>query len=256
MRTSPLDSYQNGFRVSHIATTNIKTCTPSDIASEVFAFFPEFDQIPVSENGSIVGVLERVHSSKEGKVGEEMRGLSDGILVSADQPLIDFIHLMANEPYYRLVLHGTRIDGIVTRSDLLKLPVRVLAYERIANLELLLMKVIENNYGDSVDWIDVLPEWRQEKILNYRDKYKEENSDPELLEFTGLSDKGEIVAGLEELGETFLDDLNEISKLRNKIAHVGDFAENDIMLGVFLDRIEMTELWINKINKLEIISYS
>jgi len=52
---------------------------------------------------------------------------------------------------------GTAIAGIVTWSDLLKVPVTVLAFSLIAQLELAMSCRIKEEYGDRTSWLD-LPE--------------------------------------------------------------------------------------------------
>jgi hypothetical protein len=78
--------------------------------------FDGIDQIPLFEGERIVAVWERGCKSK--------RKLDDSLLVSTDAPLWEFIHTVHEQPY-RLVVQKTKIDGIVTWSDLLKVPVFV-----------------------------------------------------------------------------------------------------------------------------------
>jgi hypothetical protein len=77
------------------------------------------DQIPVKDGERIVAVLERSAFREWAK-----RPLDDSLLVSADAELWDFIHSV-HEQSYRLVVEQTRITGIVTWADLLKVPVLV-----------------------------------------------------------------------------------------------------------------------------------
>ena len=93
------------------------------------ARFPTFDQIPVrDEREHVLGVLERSGDIIQASARERMRRIDDAILVSADMPLDLFVPKMEKPPFYRLVLDGVQIKGVVTRSDLLKLPVRLLVF--------------------------------------------------------------------------------------------------------------------------------
>jgi len=74
------------------------------------------------------------------------RPLDDSVLVAADNPLSQFIRTIHQQPY-RLVVDGTAIRGIVTWSDLLKLPVTVLAFSLVAQLELAMNSRIKEKYG-------------------------------------------------------------------------------------------------------------
>jgi hypothetical protein len=70
-----------------------------------------------------------------------MRRPDDGLLVASDEPLKRFIPLLVESPY-RLVVRGTRIEGIVTNSDVHKLPVRLLAFALVTHLEMTMADVI------------------------------------------------------------------------------------------------------------------
>ena len=78
-----------------------------------------------------------------------MTPLDDSLLTTADQPLMALLHDLVVPPYYRLVVEGKDMRGIVTRSDVLKLPVRVLAFTFIADVESLLNKKITQRCPDN-----------------------------------------------------------------------------------------------------------
>jgi len=88
-------------------------------------------------------------------MGKRRRPLDDSLLVSADAPLWDFLHTVHEQPY-RLVVDKTKIAGIVTWSDLLKLPVLVLAFSLIAELERAMNERIKEKYGDGDKWIRII----------------------------------------------------------------------------------------------------
>jgi predicted transcriptional regulator len=159
-----LTGLELGLQVHHIATYGLVTCAPDDLVDVVFSEYPEFDQIPVKNGQEVIGVLER-ECSEIGKVKHQMRNLDDGILVAANEPLLDFMPLMADIPFYRLVLTGSRINGIVTRSDLLKLPVRLLGFAMVTNLELMMQEVIQHQLPDDQVWMALLSNNRREKVV-------------------------------------------------------------------------------------------
>ena len=117
-----------GFKVSHIAAFDLETCAPDAKVGEVLAVreLKDFDQIPVKSDGRVIGVLER-REGLEGTVKENMRALDDSVLVSAEQALPKFLPTLGICPY-RLVVRGPEIGGIVTPSDIGKLPVRLMAF--------------------------------------------------------------------------------------------------------------------------------
>lgn len=84
-----------------------------------------------------------------------MLPLSDRMLVAANMPMLDFIPLLGENPFW-LVVFGSRIDGIVTRSDLLKLPVRICVFTLVTHLELVMMNRIRTLFADEVGWFALL----------------------------------------------------------------------------------------------------
>jgi len=175
-----LSAYKQGFHVSHIATFSLQTCALDETVDQVYERHPDFDQVPVAQEGCIVGVLERADHQSAGRVSEQARPLDDSILVEAGEPLIDFIPLMAAPPYYRLVLQGARITGIVTRSDLLKLPVRLLGFALVTNLELVMKEVIEKHLPEESEWLRLLSDKRKAKVLEKQERYAPKRMEPPL----------------------------------------------------------------------------
>jgi hypothetical protein len=77
------------------------------------------------------------------------------VLVSAAKPLKGFIPLLTRTPY-RLVVRGSRIEGIVTRGDVHKLPVRLRVFALVTHLEMTMAEHIRRtSVGDDwfVDWL-------------------------------------------------------------------------------------------------------
>ena len=157
---------------------------------------------------------------------------------------------MVHEPYYRLVLRGQKIDGIVTRSDLLKLPVRLLAFARITHVELILANLIKKRFNDNDSWLYMLDDDRQRGVKNKQRWLRLQQADPPLLELTGLRDKSNIVAQLYKPGASFVSDMNEVTELRNKLAHAGDFAPDIESIKAFLERLELADAWISGLGQL------
>lgn len=237
----------SGLQVRHIATFGLETCAQNEHTADVLSRFPEFDQIPVKDAECIVGVVERSDNSG-GIVRDRMRRLDDGILVSTDEPLLDFIPLMANPPFYRLILKGTRIDGIVTRSDLLKLPVRLLSFALVTHLELVMMEIISQELLNDDDWLALLSEGRQKKIKDKHEEYRRKRMDPPLLELTDYCDKKTIMKKRFGLGTKFDDDLKDVEKLRNLIAHAANYAPSEAELQAFIKNLQKAQHWIKELS--------
>src|SRR5690349_10618865 len=227
--TETMQGLAAGLTVGHIATFDLHTCADNDDASRVFGELnlEIYDQIPVRKNGRIVGVLERRTGTASCAARDQMRTLEDTLLVSAEGPLMSFIRTADASPY-RLVVRETEVSGIVTRSDLLKLPVRILAFAMITHLESLMADVIRRAYGaEDERWTKYLNQTRREKVFEKHAKLTSGRINLPLLELTDFCDKRDIVKELCHLDAGFERQLKGIESVRNKLAHAGEYAAND-----------------------------
>jgi predicted transcriptional regulator len=243
---------ETGLQILHITTFELQYCASDDDIITVLKNpdLEEFDQVPVRKGSRIMGVVEKaLCTDKSGSVEKCMRPLDDSILVSAQTPLVQFIPLMENSTY-RLVLGGGEdlgIRGIVTRSDLLKLPVRLYAFSLVTHLELLMSEVISTKFSPNEDPFSLLSEGRRTKLDVKMNSFKERNFNPPLLELTDFCDKREILKKQFSLGKGFRDDLEDIEELRNKVAHAGNYASDDAEMQLFIKRLSRAEHWIQEL---------
>jgi CBS domain-containing protein len=126
-----LDHLERATPVRLIGTfENLITAEPDDSVADAIekAYEQSFDYLPVVETGtSTIIALLRIADAKENvgaKVLDVMAGLSARNLIAADAPLMHFIY-SGDENRCRLILDGEQITGLVTLSDLQKLPVRM-----------------------------------------------------------------------------------------------------------------------------------
>lgn len=251
---------ETGLQVLHITTFGPLTCENNEDVTTVLSHpdLQDFDQIPVRKNGHIIGVLEKASCPTSGLVEECMQTLDDTILISAHTPLTQFIPLLQDRPY-RLVLGGKEyhgINGIVTRSDLLKLPVRLYAFSLVTHLELLMSEIIQSQLANKEDWWAMLSPGRRKKIEEKMDCLKQRNFNPPWLELTEFSDKRTILKKHLSLRKAFEDELKEVEELRNKVAHAGNYAGNEAEILQFISRLRSTQHWIedlttNHVNRAE-----
>lgn len=236
---------ENELRVKLITTFTLCDCAPHEEAATVLAKedFAGFDQVVVRDRDRVIGVLERAPVPNDVPVSASMRPLDSGILISAEAPLAEFIWL-ADQYRYRLVLTDKGIVGIVTRSDLLKLPVRMYIFMFVTHLEQVMSRLIDLLHSEG-EWKECLsPDRRtmiERKLIERRDK----RLDPPLLEFTEFCDKRTILKKTLKLGRKFEKDLGAVEKLRNKLAHVGNYADGEDGLDQFVKQMRLTKEWID-----------
>lgn len=232
-----LAGLNEGLRVRHIAGSPLLTCSVSEDVEEA-SLRPKFegiDQIPITDGERIVALWERV--------GKLKRPLDDSLLVSADAPLWEFIHTVHKQPY-RLVVDKTKIAGIVTWSDLLKVPVFVLAFSLLAELELPMNRRILEQYKDD-SWVRLLDTKGQDKIDYRRGKLEGENLTLPMIELADLWHKATVLRGILGAGRDFDAELDKVVKLRNDVDHVKDMVRRDADLKQFVEHLETTEAWLN-----------
>jgi hypothetical protein len=244
-----LAGLEAGFKVSHIAAFDLEVCAPDANVGSVLndPRLMDFDHIPVREGTRIVGMLERVALNGEGIVRDRMHRLDGEMLVSAEEPLPKFLPTLA-ESKYRLVVQGTKIQGIVTLSDVAKLPVRLLAFTLVAHLEAVMTRVIRAKCpNDDERWLALLGEQRErvEKRLEGRRKQNIHLLSP--IEVAYLSEKISVVGKLLRL-KNLEDDRKSITDFRNSLAHDGDIVKECKGVEGLLGRLGLVRGWIERLN--------
>jgi len=250
---APLDVFERtmsaleaGLLVRDIATFEISTCDCEEPAESVFSR-PElegYDFVPVRNEARVVGVLERPACLQGKSAAACMRALDDSVLVSAEEPLKRFLPLLCDAEY-RLVVRGTSIEGIVTRGDVHKLPVRLLAFALVTHLETTMADVIARQSPDDA-WLGLLSPARRQKVEEKLAVLRARHLDPPLVELTEFADKRDLLAKQGHLGrgkerERATKDLRDVEDLRNVVAHAATYAQSEPGLREFLRVLDLTE---------------
>ena len=161
-----LSSLEYSLQVRLIASWELTVCAPEDIAAHVLARTKSsgLDQILVKDGSTIVGVIERTSETEAAQVQvtETMRRLRDNIIIESSTGILSYIDLAAEQPYH-LVLVGKEIRGIVTPSDLLKLPVRVVLFTFLTHPEATMAAAIRACCPND-SWLDALSSNRKGKL--------------------------------------------------------------------------------------------
>ena len=139
-------------------------CAPADAIADAWLATaqPDFDHFPVRDADRTIGLLVRGDCSSK-LVRDAMLPLSEELIVSADMAIAELIPRMKALPC-RLILRGDRIEGLVTQSDLLKLPVRIVVFGLLTHLETVMADLISTHWpGD--EWLTALSAGRRAKLL-------------------------------------------------------------------------------------------
>jgi hypothetical protein len=229
------ETLHSGLTVNLISTPRdaLMTCTRDETISAVIKRnTEEFDFLPVVEkNLRFVGLFHAAETQQEEQACEHISQcfspLSEENLIGADASILDFI-LDADQRPCRLVISGAKIMGLVSLSDLQRLPVRAALFALITGFEMTMATFIRKRYPEDSDWLQFLAKTRQRKVEDEKTKAKARDSYVDSLLFTQFCDKREIVKlqfpedRRESLGEALI----EIEKLRDNIAHANEYASS------------------------------
>jgi hypothetical protein len=134
---------EDGLSVRDIAVFGLATCFAVEQvkAVQIRVEALDFDNVPVRAldedigEGDVIGVVERIKDHPpEAQVRDVMTPLSESMLVAGSQSLVRFLPRIADREY-RLVVEEQRIMGVVTPSDVVQLPVRLLVFASLIHLE-------------------------------------------------------------------------------------------------------------------------
>jgi hypothetical protein len=199
-----------------------------------------------------VGILLRQVDHTGKTVGEAMQPLREGLIVSADMPIADLIPQL-RESHYRLVLRGGRLDGLVTQSDLLKLPVRLVVFALITNLEQVMADLVSARWP-SDSWFVEVNEGRQSKIIEKESELRARGMNPPKIELTDFSDKRDLCKPLIDGSKSrFEKELDSLRDLRDQLVHASTFVDRSAGktgVAAFVDKFESAKRWTDELTKL------
>ena len=95
-------------------------------------------------------------------------------LITDSTPLIKIFRLLREEPHRLFVLYENQIQGIITISDLQKIPVRIFLFGLISLLELKLTQIIRNRYKND-EWFQKVGDDGQKAVNKEYERQKLSN---------------------------------------------------------------------------------
>ena len=227
-----------GLTVKLISTkrSQLMTCVPDETLSVVKARNTEpYDFLPVvvpgdGQQDQIIGLFDAARffdgGPGEGRIEEHYAPLSEDYLIGADASILDFVLDVDKKPC-RLVVSGPDIVGLVSLSDLQKLPVRAALFALITGFEIAMFDAIKRGFANDEDWKGHLSDGRQEKIDEEIVQSLKGDGFVDALLFTQFCDKSEILLKGFQLPESktaFGKKLKQIQALRDNLAHANEYA--------------------------------
>lgn len=177
-----------------------------------------FDQIPLTGDG---GRFESVFVRGAGE-----RVLHEGMFMASGAPLLSFLR-SADEQRFRLLVDGERVSGLVTISDLQKLPVYSVLFGVVLAVETLLMEWIRRECdGNEARWLQHLHKKQRDTIERYWTQAQEANLDVDRLAVASFDHEMTAATGLGlfATGDATHVRLKRVETLRHRVCHAIDIA--------------------------------
>ena len=245
------EATKSAFHVRLIGTFDPDlVCAPAEANADAWlAGAPtDFDQFPVRDGHRTIGLLVHGHYPDR-LVREAMLPLSEELIASADMAIAELIPRMKTLPY-RLILRGDRIDGLVTQSDLLKLPVRIVVFGLLTHLETVMGDLVSTHWPRD-EWLAVLSPGRRGKLLEKEAALRQRGLNPPRIELTEFGDKRDLCRRLIATGRKRFDqELDGLRDLRDQLAHAGTFldeANGSTGIQSFVDKWDAARHWLQEL---------
>lgn len=236
--TDPFWHLHDGLTVSMIMThrDELLTCTRHEPVASVMARNDgPYSYVPVKEDGKFIGLFDArkffAVASEEATVAACFCGINENILIGIDTPIQDFV-MTADEHPCRLVVSKKGIAGLVTISDIQKLPVRAALFAMITGLEMEMISAIKARFAVEEDWLGLLSPERVAYLKERASKAKAGDTWVDILLFTQFSDKTTIIRKSKLLGDVVSARklgmiFDRIRDLRDSVAHANRFAQTE-----------------------------
>ena len=260
-----LDALQNGLTVDLIATkrADFATCVEDEpLATVVRRTRPkQFDFLPVVEaatakagsSGRIIGLIEIEHCLKVVAnteiVGTVMHRLSDANLIGANASILAFVR-DDDRQRCRLIVSGHQISGLVSISDLQRLPVRAALFGLVTDLEITMANAIRQNFNGTDAWLERLAPGRREKLKTEIDNSSFHDGFVDALLFTQFCDKVTIIRKSPRFAARatgFEGEMKKVQTLRDHLAHANDYAATPDAASRVCATVRLIEKWRNEL---------
>jgi hypothetical protein len=264
-----LKTFEDRFTVNLIATPRaaFRTCVANEKLADVVERHRSdaFDFLPVTEAESegssrfnqIIGLLELIPFldrtvDRNMLVHDQMRSLSEENLMGADAGILAFVR-DADRQRCRLVISGRDISGLVSLSDLQRLPVRAALFTMVTHLEILMANFIRRECAESSEWLERLSEQRRQMVRDEIGRSLKADTFIDELLFTQFADKVTIIkksAVMSSNRRQFKSDLGRVRDLRNALAHANDYAANPDAAREVCEVVRIMDNWIEQFRSL------
>jgi len=175
----------------------------------------EFDHVPITEGDEIVGVFDRGSG--------ELRDLSEAMFLASDASLLSFVE-KADQQKFAFLVRESRIAGIVTLSDIQRLPVYCVLFSLLMTAEMLLMEWIRKSCRDHPEkWLEKLDPSAKGRIDRFWRQAQDKNLALDKLSCASFADELTAAEGL-GLDPDAHASLKRLKNLRDMVCHGMEIA--------------------------------
>ena len=211
----------------------LQCCAGSDSAPEIREKMRElhFDVIGVrnSKDRPVLGYVNACDLD-QGPCCEHLQAFSVSDLISDSTPLINVLTLLRDSQRV-FILTENSINGIITRADLQKPPVRILLFGLVSLLEIHLSYLVRKFYTND-SWMEKLNKRRIGCVKAMMKQRISRNEKMDLIDCLQFCDKRNLITahadirGVLNLESKYSGDrlLKNIEKVRDKLAHSQDIV--------------------------------
>jgi hypothetical protein len=258
-----MQAFQDGLPVRLIATPRdaLATCRADERLCDVVARNTDgYDFFPVTETAGggqdrIIGLVElarfRDCDAPAERVRAHLRTLDEDTLIGADAGILSFLKDADARPC-RLVVAGSRIDGLASWSDMQKLPVRAALFALITQLEMTMAEAIACDCWDTSTWKARLSAKDRRRVEDRIAAARRDDHWVNDLLFTQFLDKVTILARSPRAGfdgTAFGEAMEAVRDLRNRLAHANDYARSRDAAAAVGATVREIERWIDALGR-------
>ncbi len=220
---------EGGLRAGDLATQELWCVEPGWPCGSAVVRMAEldFDVAPLGEEPLRRFVLraELEEEDAGAPVAEVAHPIDATHMVTVDLGLADTLDLLAQREFL-FVIEGGKVSGLITFSDLQRIPVGMVVLSMILATELGLNEVIHLRYGDD-GFLDHLSGKRLQDVVERYEQLRRHNVETSLIDVLQLKDRLRLVGKVErlrrELGHPSRDRFEswaeELKGCRNALAH-------------------------------------
>ena len=181
----------------------------------------DFDQVPLTDDEGlrIEGVFVR---------GTGRLELREDMFMAADAPLLSLLE-SADQSRFRFLLVNSTVSGMVTISDIQKLPVYSVLFSLVVAVEMLLMEWIRKKCRENQDeWLIHLSEKQQGIVEKHWQYALKENLAIDRLSYAAFGQEIQAAKGLGlfAIHEDQHTKLKALEQLRHQVCHAIELAPN------------------------------